>query len=204
MKNFLNLMIGLAMLGGMVYFAFKALMWFYNQVLSIDPRISAALITGFLAIIATSLTITIPKYLEKKMEIDEHHREQKSGMYKELLEFLFKLFMGPKIDKSLSQEEIVEFMARFTENLILWGSEDVITKYRAYRIHYLQRELGTKTTMKEIEILENLLLAIRKDMGHKDKKLIRGDILSLFLNDIDQIIEEHKREEAKKKKKATG
>ncbi|MCM3541329.1 hypothetical protein [Priestia endophytica] len=197
MKNFINLLTAFGLIGLAIYGVFRFLLWIYNQVLSIDPRISAALITGLLAIVATSLTITIPKYLEKKMEIEEHLRDKKSDTYKELVEFLFTILMGTKMGKTLTDKDIVEIMSSFTENLILWGSEDVIKRYKDYRTHFATREIGVKTTMREIEIMEGLLLAIRKDMGHKNKKLVRGDILSLFINDLEKTMEDLKQNDLK-------
>lgn len=188
MKNFFNLILGMGLIGLIVFGVFKLLAFFYNQVLSIEPRISAALITGLIAIIATSLTITIPKYLEKRMEIEEHLREKKSQTYKELVELLFKILMGSKTNESLTENELIKFMSRFTENLILWGSEEVIQNYKAYRMYFVNRNQGEALTLESINLMENLLLAIRKDMGHKNKGLQQGDILSLFINDIDEIL----------------
>lgn len=188
MKNFFNLILGMGLIGLIVFAVFKLLAFFYNQVLSIDPRISAALITGLIAIIATSLTITIPKHIEKRMEIEEHLREKKSQTYKELVEFFFKILMGSKTNESLTEKELIKFMSRFTENLILWGSEEVILSYKAYRMHFISRKQEETLTHESINLMENLLLAIRKDMGHKNKGLQQGDILSLFINDVDEIL----------------
>lgn len=188
MKNFINLLLGFSLLGLIFYGVFKLLSWFYNQILSVDPRISAALVTGLLAIVATSLTITIPKYLEKKMEVEEHLREKKSETYKELVELLFKILMGNKTGEALEEKEVIKTMSKFTENLILWGSEEVIKAYKDFRIYFMNRKPGDKLTLDAINIMENLLFAIRKDMGHKNKHLKQGDILSLFINDLDKVL----------------
>lgn len=192
MKKVIDLLIGFGILGLIGYGIFKSLVWFYNQVLSIDPRISAALITGLLAIIATSLSITIPKYLEKKMEIEEHLRDKKSQTYKELVELLFKILMDKKINDPVIEKEIIKITSKFTENLILWGSEEVITSYKSFRMYFINHHAGKNLNIEAIRALENLLLAIRKDMGHKNRNLKDGDILSLFINDIDEILEKLK------------
>jgi Trk-type K+ transport system membrane component len=96
MKNSLNLLLGFALIGAIGYGIFKTLAWFYSQVLSLDPRISAALIAGVITIVATSLTITIPRHFQKKMEIEEHLRDKKSEAYSLVVEFLFKVIMGSK------------------------------------------------------------------------------------------------------------
>jgi hypothetical protein len=88
----------------------------------------------------------------------------------------------------LSEKDIVKYMSKFTESLILWGSEEVITSYRTFRKVFMNRTLNSSLTLEEINILENLLLTIRKDMGHNNKNLQQGDILSLFINDIDEVL----------------
>ncbi|MGE7880304.1 hypothetical protein [Peribacillus muralis] len=188
MKNTLNVLLGLGLMGLILYGVFKSLAWVFNQVFAVDPRISAALITGLIAIIATSLTITIPKYLEKKMEIEEHLRVKKSETYKDLVELLFKILMSSKTGEVLSEKDLIKFMSQFTENLILWGSEDVIKSYKAYRTYFTKRSQGDLLTIESINIMENLLLSIRKDMGHNNKNLKQGDILSLFINDLDEVL----------------
>ncbi|MFC5732187.1 hypothetical protein [Cytobacillus gottheilii] len=195
MKNFINIILGLTLIVGMFVGAFKFLNWVISQIISIDPRISAALITGFLAVVAASLSITIPKYLEKKKEIEEQHRQQKIPAYQSLLNFIFNLLMGSKPgNKPMTEKEIIEFMSKFTQDLILWGSDDVIKSYRNFRLYLINRtpkeEIDNHTYM---ELLEDLLLSLRKDMGHKNKSLERGELLSLFINDVDKYIEKGKK-----------
>jgi hypothetical protein len=35
-------------------------------------------------------------------------------------------------------------------------------------------------------LYEALIFSIRRDLGHRNKGLVTGDILALFVNDIDQ------------------
>jgi hypothetical protein len=37
-------------------------------------------------------------------------------------------------------------------------------------------------------LIENVLFAIRSDMGHSNKGLKQGDLLTLFTNDMDKIM----------------
>ncbi|MGA9288440.1 MAG: hypothetical protein WBV93_08790 [Anaerobacillus sp.] len=168
------------------YFLFNLLNWIYNQFFELDPRISASLITGVFVILGTTLSITIPYFNQKKKDIEEEHRQQKIPMYKDFLDFLFRVFMGVKMGKQLGQKEIVQMMSKFTQDLILWGSEDVIEKYQEYRKHFMNRKEGQKTTKDEMMLLEDLLLKIREDMGHDNSSIKKGDILALFINDIDK------------------
>lgn len=55
-------------------------------------------------------------------------------------------------------------------------------------MYFINRKEGEALTLESINLTENLLLAIRKDMGHKNKGLQQGDILSLFINDVDETL----------------
>lgn len=192
MNKFVSTIFGLGIIFGFLYGIFCFLSWLYQSFLSIDARISAALITGLFAVVAACLTITIPKMFEKKMEIAEQHRNRKYPMYQELVEFLFNIFMGHKLGKQMEEKEVMEFMSKFTQNIILWGSEDTIKNYRAFRTYFMNRPQNTKSSLEELKLMEGLLLAVRKDMGHNNKKLETGDLLSLFINDLEKYLVEEK------------
>lgn len=191
-NKFISIIFGLGIIMGLFYGMFCFLSWLYQSFLSVDARISAALITGLFAIVAAGLTITLPKIFEKKMEIAEQHRNRKYPMYQELLEFLFNIFMGYKLGKQMNEKEVIEFMSKFTQNIILWGSEDAIKNYRAFRTYFMNRPSNTSSSLEELKLMEGLLLAVRKDMGHDNKKLETGDLLSLFINDLEKYLAEEK------------
>jgi hypothetical protein len=37
-------------------------------------------------------------------------------------------------------------------------------------------------------MFEQVLLVIRRDLGHANKDLARGDLLALWINDIDEVL----------------
>jgi hypothetical protein len=39
-------------------------------------------------------------------------------------------------------------------------------------------------------LIEDVMFAIRKDLGHGNKRLTQGDVLALFINDIDAFMRE--------------
>ena len=50
-------------------------------------------------------------------------------------------------------------------------------------------DVQAKADPEEILFLtEKLLFAIRRDLGHKNKNLKKGDILSIFVNDIEKYL----------------
>ena len=71
---------------------------------------------------------------------------------------------------------------KFHSGLITWGSSDVIQKYLSFR------NFNTKVNSTGILLIVNeLLLAIRKDLGNSNFTLKKGDLLKIFINDPDEI-----------------
>ena len=59
-----------------------------------------------------------------------------------------------------SEEEIAGFMFKFTQTLIIWGSDDVVLTFVKFRDPSLRQQGNI------LFAVENIWLAIRKDLGH--------------------------------------
>lgn len=88
-------------------------------------------------------------------------------------------FQEEKINK------LVKFVADNNGELITWASDEVLKEWSLYRKIALSKE---DQGMKLMFQTEKLFYAIRKDLGHKNKNLVTGDILRFFVNDIDEVI----------------
>ena len=90
-----------------------------------------------------------------------------------------------KKGKPLSQSEMLRFFEDFVKKVTVWGSDDVVKAFGDFKRQAPNIQAGASP--KEIIFLsEKLLFAIRRDLGHKNKNLKQGDLLSLFITDIDQ------------------
>ena len=85
---------------------------------------------------------------------------------------------------------ILEDLFKFSQQITLWGSNEVIQKWNKFRNYSVKHDKDPSLPSEDILfIIEDIIYAIRKDMGHKDKVLKRGELLSLFVNDIDDALE---------------
>ncbi|WP_429845308.1 hypothetical protein [Brevibacillus sp. FIR094] len=192
-KKLLNIFyffLGLGLIASVVigiYYLFKTA---WTTFMSLDPPVSAALITGSVTALVAVLSLILTKLYERKKEIEQSHRTNKLPLYEEFISFYFKLLMSSKTGQPVSEAEMIEFHTKFTQKLILWGSDDVISAYANFRRVYLNL---SKYPPNELLLqFEKIMLALRKDTGHKNKKLNTGDLLSLFVNDIDDFLEKNK------------
>jgi len=78
----------------------------------------------------------------------------------------------------------MKFFANYTEKLTVWGSDGVVKAYRSLRM----ASFTDAAPAQSLFLYENLLMEIRRDLGHKNKGFQRGTLLGLFVNDIDQYL----------------
>ena len=153
---------------------------------SLDSGIAVAIIAAAATVFVSVLSIVIGKVYESRALIQKEHREKKIPVYEDLIKFMFRVLMGTKTGDIPSEKEMIEFMSGFTQRMMVWGSDDVLYAWVQWR-RVLTNEADLKANpMKLILLYEKLILAIRRDLGHNNKGLKTGDVLALFVNDIDQ------------------
>jgi len=81
---------------------------------------------------------------------------------------------------------MLEFMSDFNQRIMVWGSDDVLAVWVQWRRAATNESDVKANPMKLMLLYEQLILTIRRDLGHKNSNLNTGDVLALFINDIDQ------------------
>ena len=188
--NFINIVLGFILIALMGWGIIAFLRLYWRSVTSLEPNLASAIIAASATMIVAVLTVVIAKYYERKQEIENQQREKKIEVYEQFMEKWFDklLVMSQNKDKSknvLDDEEFVQFLSEFTRKLILWGSNGVVKKYSFFR----QGSLTPEQNSSPYAILynfEQVLFEIRKDIGHSNQTLKSGDLLTLFINDLQQ------------------
>ncbi|MHA2855499.1 hypothetical protein ACXZ7E_16000 [Paenibacillus lautus] len=152
---------------------------------SIEKEVSAAIIATMGTILVSVFSVIYTKYLEKKRMIEQELRDKKLPMYELFVNYWFDLMYKKKLTgKAMEEKEMVAFFKEFTQGLLVWGSDGVISKWSDFRVKMVNNKDGFNERF--IIEFEELLLEIRKDTGHKNTKLKKGELLGLFINDIEK------------------
>jgi hypothetical protein len=155
----------------------------------LQKEVAAALVAASATILVSVFSVTGAKYYERKRAIEQDLRQRKIPIYEDFIKFLFRLIGSEKIgDKPMTEKEMQEFFIEFTQKLMIWGSDEVVIQWSKYRRASIKNSENGQADFNNMFDLENLLLAIRKDTGHKNKNLKKGDLLGLFINDIENYI----------------
>jgi hypothetical protein len=134
--------------------------------------------------------LVLSKHYERNRAIEQELREKKIPAYYEFVELWFSIVASRSAEEGeeaaeQSKQRTALLMA-FTQKVLVWGSDDVVAKWSRLRRRFGRNEPFSQEMLFEFE---QLLLAMRLDTGHANKRLKRGDLLGLFINDIDNLLE---------------
>ena len=184
MKTLLLGLISLAVLAGLVWGLYTVLARLVAHLMTLSPNVAASIIAASATVLVATLSVLLAKRLEIRTLIFKEHRDKKIPIYESLIKFFFDAMFKAKKGAPVSEAEILDFLQGFVEKITVWGSDDVLKAVIAFKSQ--APDVIAQDPAKSLFVLENMLFAIRRDLGHKNKNLKQGDLLSLFVTDIDQ------------------
>lgn len=153
----------------------------------LNPNVAASIVAAVATITVSVITVVVGRKLEANALLRKEHREKKSPVYRSLLSFMAKVLASAGSETPVNQGEVVAFMTKFTPKMMVWGSDDVIAKWRKFLAATIEASKSEPESEIQVQSLfhyEELIYAIRRDLGHKNKGLGQGTILGLFVTDI--------------------
>lgn len=155
------------------------------------PTIMVALITGSL----TFIGVPVGKYFENRYNIKNQIRNERQKIYIEFLDWLIKnvLYAEIKGNKDITEElrKQQKYMTIYASDNVLkaWSNFKMSAMNSATKKEALTKEEYTKYFLQnDAPKIEDLILAIRRELGYKNKNIKQYDILRLYINDIDQYL----------------
>ncbi len=180
-STFLTGLLGLLFFILIGFFLYKTFNIIIRNIEKIDINIFVAVIGGTITICSFFIT----KYLDKKKTIENDIRNKKIPIYEEFIKFYFSV-----VHSKISSEEIVNFFQEFNQKAIVWFPDETLIYYIEWRkkvIDYSKNNSEEKL-ISIIFFQEDFLKQFRKDIGHSNKNILKGDISSLYLNDIEKYL----------------
>lgn len=176
-------LLGLAILAGAAYGLFSAVRWTITGLIGLDEKLAAAIIAACTTFLVSVATVVYTQQKTKSREIDNSHRPQKIEIYKQFMDKavvgLLRSSKQKKIESPEVQKVLEDLFFKFTGDVIVWGSPEVIKAYSAFR--------ATGADPQIVVRLDDLMQAMRKDLGNSNWGLARGDLIKLFITDPESI-----------------
>jgi hypothetical protein len=177
MKKTAQIILGFALIIVIGWSIFWLLSVIVDKFKILDPKISVAILTAATTVMVATITVVLGKYYERKKDIEAHYRAKKTEIYDEFLSEFFKLFNSDEHSNNDDSSKLVTFLRDWQRKIILWGGQDVLIKYIEWMNHLKKGNPDVKTMF----LMEEFFLEIRKDLGHRNNKLVKGTFINLIM-----------------------
>jgi hypothetical protein len=168
-KSFLLLILLCGIIGG-VFWGIIALLK------SLPESLTTAVVTGGFALFVSTLTVVLARRNERRKELDCLYRDKKIEVYDEFLKRMFGIFQGES-SGTASQSDLVTFMREHHRKLILWSGPKALHEFAEWMTQCRTDAAAAHTLIQ----METFFLALREDLGHDNRGLVKGDLISLLL-----------------------
>jgi hypothetical protein len=169
LRNRLYQILAIALVAGMCYLAYIVVHGVF------DLNKEQLTVVGAVAVALTSYLGT--RSIERRKVLEASIREKKTAMYEEFIVFTLR-FMVPGTETP-SEDEMQEFFARMTPAMVAYASNGFIRAWGTFRIGS-----DGRSPAETLKGFEELLKAIRNDLGLRSTFLADNALLRLFVNDV--------------------
>lgn len=168
-----------------------ALVWMIQRTFSgIDPEFAAALLAASGTVVAATAAVAMGRYYERKQDIEQTRRLQQIEIFDDFIEFMFRVLYDNRLPgKNITEGEMLAEFVKFTRRLVIWAPDSIIEAWSDVRHRLAAAESSGEPTTEALFDFEAFLINLRKTVGYPNTKLERGDLLRLFVDDIDEHLE---------------
>jgi len=178
----ISVLVGLVLLLAIGTGLFWLLRSVMNWIVSQDSQVAAASIAFLGTVTAGIGAVVISQQRTKSREIAEAHRPLKTELYMSFASEIVELMRSGKGNAGLdakAQKRLEDFFFDFTTKIMMWGSPDVLAAYGKFRRIGENREI--------VLLVDDVLQAMRNDLGLSNSNLKRGDLIKMLLTDPDTV-----------------
>lgn len=147
-------------------------------VTKLDAVVIVALITGTVSIVGVIISSVVAKIIDYRKSRQEYLAQKREQPYGQFVDMVYKIQENSKKPGSYTNDQMISDLSKFSREITLWGSPNVVKKWVQFRENGTNPDAGVDNLF----ILEEIMNEMRKDMGLK--KMPKGNLLAFFINDI--------------------
>ncbi|KQT33279.1 hypothetical protein [Methylophilus sp. Leaf414] len=175
-----QIILGLSLVGGIVYGAWLLLNAFVAAVTAASPEVVAAIVGAMATVLVGISAVLISQAHERKRSSEEAHRLKKVEIYQSFIDMISRMIGSSNQNLALKQpdtQELVHYLFKFKADILLWGSPKVIKAQIEF-----ENVSESGDTKKLFMSVNALYLAIREDIGLSNSGLNKMELVKLYLN----------------------
>ena len=169
------------------YFGVRGL---WRVFLGLPKEVAVAIVAASATVFASAVAVVIGQYLQRQASIRQEIRKANAPVYEQWVSLWFHLLFAKDMGrKPLSDQEFVRRLSEFSQQLLLWGSDRAVREWVGLRLALAsdaQEEGETEVNTSNMLLLAQFMRTIRKDMGHRNRKVDDITLLGLFINDAEE------------------
>lgn len=149
------------------------------MLLTIEYSISLSeIIAGILTILAAGLGYIVKQQREKIEGINNQLSEHKYAMYNDVLSMVFDLIKESKTGKHDTTENLGIRILNIKQQMLIYAPDNVFKKFLEWTRYTANNEPGD---LRHFLIYLDLMILIRKDMGHPKTSFVSDDFWKLIM-----------------------
>ena len=115
---------------------------------------------------------------DKRSEVEKQLSKKKYDVYQGVIQLFIDIMNGIIAHDQLQQVEIQSRMIDLMKDMIIYGSDPVLIKFS-----HLRLRANEKYPMYNLKLYYELMLEIRKDMGHPRTNAGLDEMMGIFIKD---------------------
>jgi len=123
------------------------------------------------------------KEKEKRISVQNQLSDKKYQVYIKIINLFFGVFEDTILTKNKKQSDIEAKMIEIVKELTIYGSDGVLKQFSYWK---RTAGTGTKTPTEGLKDFVDIIIALRKDMGHSNTKINYDDVLGMMIIDYDK------------------
>jgi hypothetical protein len=168
------------------YVVLLALIGAFGYVLLLAINDAPEVVGSFVTALGAVIAVVAGRVWEKRQELEQVRRERIAPIYSRFVEVVYGSMSE---ETKLGETDLLAFFHDWAQQVLIWGPEPVIRRFTDWRATFSD---DSEVQPESVFATEQLLYAIRDDLGNKRGGLGAGDLLRVFLNDIDEYLAEHR------------
>ena len=159
------------------------------SLLTLPATVAAPTAIGSLTALVSLYSVLVATHRRRSANIEREHRNQRIPVYAHFYETIFRFLMADNLGTDRPDEkDMAQFFVEFTQSVALWGSPELIRTWSQVMKIARESHDANEASIEMMLAWENLLFVMREDVGHSNKGMGPGDLLRMFVNDIDEHI----------------